>query len=68
MLPFSVGPLWAQWPMHNNDLGLLTGFRSVDLEKNRGIECLSACLLAISRRKHYGVSRVNLSMFHSLLE
>jgi hypothetical protein len=26
--------LWAQWPLHKNDLGLLIGFRSVDLEKN----------------------------------
>jgi len=34
---------WAQWPMLNNNLGLLTGFRSVDLEKNRGIEYFSAC-------------------------
>lgn len=38
---------WAQWPMRNNDLGLLTGFRSVDLEKNHGIKCRFAYLLAI---------------------
>src|SRR5574337_32703 len=30
---------WAQWPRHNEDLGLLNGSRSVDLEKNRGIKC-----------------------------
>ncbi len=32
---------WAQRPMHNNDLGLLNGFPSVDLEKNHRIEYLS---------------------------
>ena len=36
---------WAQWPIHNIGLGLLTGFRSVDLEKNRGIKCPFAYLL-----------------------
>lgn len=61
-------PCWAQWPKSLHDLGPLTGFRSVDLEKKRGIECLPARLLTISRRKHYGVSRVNLSMFYSLLQ
>ena len=42
---------WAQWLMPNNDLGLLTGFRSVDLEKNGGIKCFSAWLFAISRQE-----------------
>lgn len=39
---------WAQWPMSKNGLGLLIGFPSVDLEKNRRIEYLFARLRPIS--------------------
>ena len=53
--------------MQKRKLGLLTGLRSIDLEKNHGIKYYVAYLLTTRRWEHYGVSCVNLSTCYELV-
>jgi hypothetical protein len=53
--------------MQKRKLGLLTGLRSIDLEKNHGIKYHVVYLLTTGRWEHYGVSCVNLSTCYELV-